>query len=94
MSTQRTHSKSPSEPSGTLGPRGARRPVYRRCRQGAYAKYLRTGNDRFLREARQWAADFGAIKKPAAKLESIGAVDVADHDGGDESDGSSGVSSL
>ncbi|AFZ74547.1 4'-phosphopantetheinyl transferase family protein [Natronobacterium gregoryi] len=35
----------------------------------AYLKYLRTGDDRFLREARQWASEFGVIEKPAEKLE-------------------------
>ena len=36
----------------------------------AYLKYLRTGDDRFLREARQWASEFGVIEKPAEKLEA------------------------
>lgn len=36
----------------------------------AYMKYLRTGNDGFLREARQWASEFGVIEKPAEKLEA------------------------
>lgn len=35
----------------------------------AYAKYLRTGDDRFLREARQWAKEFGVIDRPADQLE-------------------------
>jgi|GEM_PF-1974978 len=42
----------------------------------AYAKYLRTADDRFLREARQWAADFGVIEKPADKLEATVDADV------------------
>ncbi|UHQ96479.1 hypothetical protein [Natrinema halophilum] len=36
----------------------------------AYLKYLRTHDDRFLREARQWASEFGVIEKPADKLEA------------------------
>lgn len=35
----------------------------------AYAKYLRTGDDRFLREARQWASEFGVLDRPADELE-------------------------
>lgn len=35
----------------------------------AYAKYVRTGDDRFLREARQWASEFGVIERPADQLE-------------------------
>jgi hypothetical protein len=35
----------------------------------AYIKYLRTGDDRFLREARQWAKEFGVIETPAEQLE-------------------------
>jgi hypothetical protein len=44
----------------------------------AYAKYLRTGDDRFLREARQWAKEFGVIDRPADQLEVDATVD-ADH---------------
>jgi len=35
----------------------------------AYLKYHRTGDDRFLREARQWAKEFGVIKSPADQVE-------------------------
>ena len=35
----------------------------------AYIKYQRTGDDRFLREARQWAKEFGVIASPADQLE-------------------------
>lgn len=42
----------------------------------AYAKYLRTADDRFLREARQWASEFGVIEKPAEKLEAKVDADV------------------
>lgn len=42
----------------------------------AYAKYLRTTDDRFLREARQWASEFGVIEKPAEKLEAKVDADV------------------
>ncbi|WP_265109188.1 hypothetical protein [Halosolutus halophilus] len=41
-----------------------------------YLKYLRTGDDRFLREARQWASEFGVIEKPAEKLEATVDADV------------------
>lgn len=41
----------------------------------AYAKYLRSGDDRFLREARQWAKDFGVIESPAEQLEVSGGLD-------------------
>ncbi|MDL0127083.1 hypothetical protein [Halobacterium salinarum] len=34
----------------------------------AYAKYLRSGDDRFLREARQWAAEFGVIEAAPEKV--------------------------
>lgn len=42
----------------------------------AYLKYHRTGDDRFLREARQWASEFGVIEKPAEKLEAKVDADV------------------
>jgi len=42
----------------------------------AYAKYLRTGDDRFLREARQWASEFGVIERPADQLEVDADVDT------------------
>jgi len=42
----------------------------------AYAKYLRTGDDRFLREARQWAKDFGVLETPAEQLEVDADVDT------------------
>ena len=42
----------------------------------AYAKYLRTGDDRFLREARQWASEFGVIETPADQLEVDADVDT------------------
>jgi len=42
----------------------------------AYAKYLRTGDDRFLREARQWAKEFGVIEQPADQLEVDADVDT------------------
>lgn len=35
----------------------------------AFSKYLRTGDDRFLREARQWASEFGVIEAAPDKLE-------------------------
>lgn len=35
----------------------------------AYAKYQRTGDDRFLREARQWASEFGVIEAAPDRLE-------------------------
>jgi len=35
----------------------------------AYIKYHRTGDDRFLREARQWASEFGVIERSADQLE-------------------------
>jgi len=35
----------------------------------AYLKHHRTGDDRFLREARQWASEFGVIDTPADQLE-------------------------
>jgi len=40
----------------------------------AYAKYLRSGDDRFLREARQWASEFGVIEAAPEKFE--GNIDV------------------
>lgn len=35
----------------------------------AYIKHHRTGDDRFLREARQWSKEFGVIDRPADQLE-------------------------
>ena len=51
----------------------------------AYAKYLRTGDDRFLREARQWAKEFGVIDRPADQLEVNAEVESeTNHTLGDE----------
>jgi len=41
----------------------------------AYAKYLRTGDDRFLRETRQWASEFGVIESAPEKIEADVDVD-------------------
>lgn len=43
----------------------------------AYAKYLRSGDDSFLREARQWASEFGVIETPPNKqeIEHSGQID-------------------
>jgi hypothetical protein len=45
----------------------------------AYAKYLRSGDDSFLREARQWASEFGVIERPADELDINGDME---HSGG------------
>lgn len=51
----------------------------------AYVKYLRTGDDRFLREARQWASEFGVIEKPAERLEMQADVtQTTEHELGDD----------
>ena len=35
----------------------------------AYIKYKRTGDDRFMREARQWASEFGVIEAAPDRIE-------------------------
>lgn len=43
----------------------------------AFGKYLRTGDDRFLREARQWASEFGVIEAAPDKLEVEGDLSLS-----------------
>jgi hypothetical protein len=51
----------------------------------AYAKYLRTGDDRFLRETRQWASEFGVIETPVDEIEMSADVDqTTEHELGDD----------
>lgn len=51
----------------------------------AYIKYHRTGDDRFLREARQWAKEFGVIDTPADQLEVDATVEqTTEHELGED----------
>ncbi|RKS83302.1 hypothetical protein BDK61_2645 [Haloarcula quadrata] len=51
----------------------------------AYLKYHRTGDDRFLREARQWAKEFGVIASPADEIEVQADVNqTTEHQLGDD----------